>query len=287
MTKRILFSLAALTLLASCGNNGNRPAGEEIQKDVATTRYKNIASKLKDGSVTIPGKFTATTKMDLGSAGYKLESLNAADPEAHYWHSKTVSSGVDQGREYNVNMEVWAYAEGEKYIVAMAESDPSGSEAKYVEFASWTVAEPIVSVELKSLTSDVKKLTSDFMTTVEQVLTTDFGSMIGLQSGTSIEGVTIDKYNVSPKYYSTGEGNLSVVINVDIAATESGKSSSVAGDVSMTIDQYLPQNLKIGYATELDGQKANNSTEIAFQWNQVDQNKPDLSKFEKTSIDLD
>lgn len=295
-TKRILFSFAAVALLASCGNNQNpKPAGEEITKEVAAERYSKAMKGVSDGTTTVPEKFTAKVDMNLGRNGYESHLLYAVDPnpESLYTHAKVAASGKsDEGLNYSEQTELWLYVKESHGIAARLEKTPDVSEPtkKYYDVEDKATFKAIMASfqgVLEQLEIGLTGFLTQFDATAKGVFQTaqvPTALIGGDAQGSLPAGMVLDKDYAEAKYYSTGEGNLTMTLDLDLAAHLDTRTAACKGSGTVAIDQGLPQKIDLSYDLTVDGVTSTNATAVTFEWGKVELSYPDLSTYQRQSI---
>lgn len=270
--KKILLAISAVALLASCGGEGKEISQDEAKQVVTTAQQKQ-----KKGEVTIPKALSIESVMSVNGKTFTKATVSM-DVEAKKLHSY-----MEMGE---MKMEVWAFKDGEKnilayidegekfYVTATAEEfDQYFSENQYQEMLDQFYTQAmdsfaVVSDAMKNISFD-GKLTSF----ARNVMTSS--------------------------YHSKGDGNLTATFQIDVAGTvgvaplTTNFSTYMKG--SFAIDNYLPVKLEVetkgeGVLDYLAGSdsatasgEATMNVSLNFNWGKASINLPDLSQFSSES----
>lgn len=257
--KHILLALSTVALLASCGEP--TVSKEDAQKNLATT-----AKKVADGEVKVPGALTLTETVT--GDGKDVNAVFAINTTEKYYHVKSDET------------EVWMYAEGEKFVVAAVSGD-----AKHYLYASAAQFDAAI----KEQGASIDALVTECYDMFSSIFVSDYSSQGAAMASVSAEGVNVKKNEISEKYTSSGEGNLTVdlKVDVDVETEVLGVKSETAMYVAVVgkIDNYLPVSVDATIKmtmTGVTGGGAGNmdaTAKMTFDWGKCAIEKPDLSQF--------
>ena len=270
--KKILLAISAVALLASCGGEGKEISQDEAKQVVTTAQQKQ-----KKGEVTIPKALSIESVMSVNGKTFTKATVSM-DVEA-----KKLYSYMEMGE---MKMEVWAFKDGEKNILAYIED----GEKFYVTATAKEFDQYFSENQYQEMLDQFYTQAMDSFAVVSDAM-----------KNISVDGkLTSFARNVmTSSYHSKGDGNLTATFQVDVAGTigvaplTTNFSTYVKG--SFAIDNYLPVKLEVetkgegilDYLAESDSATASGeatmNVSLNFNWGKASINLPDLSQFSSES----
>lgn len=273
----ILLALPAL-LLSGCSKEISKEDAKKRAQEIVDHEVKLDDFKKVRVEITSEGTFEGDV-----NGSEKSTNVFEYSVEDNWVHSFTIGEQKQGDQTKKYESESWVYQEEGKYYIVSRDLNGETEKKGYYLFQEsdgallWTVEKEMfdsyfASIQLSALSN------LDGKESLKQI--------ISALDGQELSGITFDF-----KYYSTGEGNLTIEgKTVDTAYEHYGYKGEATATVKTAWDKYVVSensSVEEGTLKNEEGKevKMKDSSKVAFAYD-VTVSKPDLSGYEQNTINL-
>jgi hypothetical protein len=270
----VSLALAGLICLASCGD------GKEISRADAEKSAKAIETKEESKDFSWPTKVTITAEGEEKSSG-KSTMVARYDLDNHYiyFKSTTVTNATSSASATNEEAVTLMYLDGTKFVtkITLAGSTTNNSldlKSDSAAVAAWDAAGKSVINAVQVTFQGIAKEAVDALTTLDEEESSSSSSAAAASSASdsasSSAAAASAEIKYTEKYYTKGDGNLTIEVTGEATSTYSSVTSKSTSKAKFVFDNYMPVSFTNTASGTLNGEDTTSNSSIVISWNTCD-----------------